>query len=78
MIIGEKDKSSDKFKQNGCNNLPLDIWYRGGLGRYARLKKVGKIGSKIQLLVANLTNFSNIIFSFGPKKHTKSKKLIPN
>ena len=32
------DKSYDKFKQKWHNNLPLDCWYPGGLGRYTRFK----------------------------------------
>ena len=37
-IIGEMDKSYDKFKQKWHNNLPLDCWYPGVLGRYTRFK----------------------------------------
>ena len=37
-IIGEMDKSYDKFKQKWHNNLAVDFWYPGGLGRYTRFK----------------------------------------
>ena len=37
-IIGEMDKSYDKFKQKWHNKLPLDCWYPGVLGRYTKFK----------------------------------------